>query len=397
MGNFYCKLHLLANFASETDKVLKEFESLILHQNYSPEFVFATKESGVARLVRTTCKAFHSRGSDEAGVASYFNSFLFGKKEKSLLIPFIGNRFNVLYYNAATVYYHRDSMLEFLENWPNPNNLLKAVKEDLSNTVFVAELRALGIVDKLLTGLLWRLIEEKKNILELNPYLFRLKLKLDELGKNASPLLDQVPIFPDLAIHKDGLYDKLFDEINDAESCVLTQQALEVILMGILVILERQCVYQLPGGKYWNAELNLSTIGKNVPTTNKASESDFAILDMLIRAKPNSTIQTLQALTMWMRNDTAAWLNCKSLDEKTFLLDKVRKLAPIVKKKYMEKVISLRKEKEDRLLEKQKLKKESEEKEIMRKINAANSLISLNVKAWASFGRYKQWLKQVRK
>ena len=47
-------------------------------------------------------------------------------------------------------------------------------------------------------------------------------------------------------------------------------------------------------------------------------------------------------------------------------------------------VISLRKEKEDRLLEKQKLKKESEEKEIMRKINAANSLISLNVKAWAS-------------
>ena len=70
MGNFYCKLHLLANFASETDKVLKEVESLILHQNYSPEFVFATKESGVARLVRTMCKAFHSRVSHETGVAS---------------------------------------------------------------------------------------------------------------------------------------------------------------------------------------------------------------------------------------------------------------------------------------------------------------------------------------
>ena len=174
-----------------------------------------------------------------------------------MLITFIGNWFKVLYYNAAAVYYHRDSMLEFLENWPNHNNLLKAVKEDLSNSFFVAELRALGIVNKLLTGPLWRLIEEKKNILELNPNLFRLKLKLDELCKKASPLLDQVSIFPDLAIHKDCLYEKLFDEINDAESCVLTQHALEAILMGILVILERQCVDQLPGGKYWNAEWNL--------------------------------------------------------------------------------------------------------------------------------------------
>ena len=97
-----------------------------------------------------------------------------------MLIPFVGNRFNVLYYNAAAVYYHRDSMLDFLEHWPNPNNLLKAVKEDLSNDIFVAELKALGIIDKLLTGPLWRLIEEKTTILELNSYIFRLKMKLDK-------------------------------------------------------------------------------------------------------------------------------------------------------------------------------------------------------------------------
>ena len=79
MGDVYCKLHLLANFASETNKVLKEFESLILHQNYSPEFVFATKESGVARhiLIYLVRRRNHC------------NSVYW---------------FNVLYYNATTVY-----------------------------------------------------------------------------------------------------------------------------------------------------------------------------------------------------------------------------------------------------------------------------------------------------
>ena len=32
MGNFFCKLHLLVNFASETDKILRELESMILEK-----------------------------------------------------------------------------------------------------------------------------------------------------------------------------------------------------------------------------------------------------------------------------------------------------------------------------------------------------------------------------
>ena len=76
MGNFFCKLHLLANFATETDKVLNSFEKMILSDDYDTVFAFnSAKESSVARLVRTSCKAFHVRGSDECGVASYFNSF----------------------------------------------------------------------------------------------------------------------------------------------------------------------------------------------------------------------------------------------------------------------------------------------------------------------------------
>ena len=133
-------------------------------------------------------------------------------------------------YNAAALYYHKESVLKFLSSWPNPNNLLKAVQEDLSNEVYLAEVRALGIIDKLLTGPLWRLVENCKSILELNPYLLRLKIKLSEFCKDASSLLtpygrifdDQPPI----EYHEDDIYIKLFEDSNNIEFDILTQQAL---------------------------------------------------------------------------------------------------------------------------------------------------------------------------
>ena len=158
MANFFCKLHLLANFATESDKVLNSFENIILSEDNESIYAFNTKECGAARLVRTACKAFEARGSDECGVASYFNSYLAVINEKSMFVPFIGNRFIILFYNAAALYYHKEAVKKFLASWPNPNNLLKAVNEDISNKVYLAEVRALGIINKLLTGPLWRLL-----------------------------------------------------------------------------------------------------------------------------------------------------------------------------------------------------------------------------------------------
>ena len=107
MANVFSKLHLLANFATESDKVLNSFENIILSEDNESIYAFNTKECGAARLVRTACKAFEARGSDECGVASYFNSYLAVINEKSMFVPFISNRFNILFYNAAALYYHK--------------------------------------------------------------------------------------------------------------------------------------------------------------------------------------------------------------------------------------------------------------------------------------------------
>ena len=348
MANYYCKLHLLANFASETDKVLKSFEELLLTDEIEQIFSFKTRESSAARLVRTSCKAFHVRRSDEAGVASYFDSFLNGRGEKSLLVPFIGNRFNILFYNAGAVYYHADAIKEFFKAWPDPNKLLKAVNEDISNNLFWLEHLVLLINNTK---------ENTENILSLNPYLFRLKMKLSEFCNDASSLLLGSTIFNerDIQHNQDVLWESLFKEKTE-EFDVLTQQALEVILHAASIILERQCVDQLPGGKYWHASNSIKICSESVPTTNKASESDFAILDLLIRTKPNISIHGIQAPTMWARNETTEWLNKLTSDQKLVLFDTACANVLKIKEKFKERKIKLILEKKEKLLIKHQLK-----------------------------------------
>ena len=49
---------------------------MVLSDSYESVFAFIIKQSGVAQLVWAACKAFYIKGSDKAGVASYFSSYL---------------------------------------------------------------------------------------------------------------------------------------------------------------------------------------------------------------------------------------------------------------------------------------------------------------------------------
>ena len=53
MGNFFCKLHLLANFATESDKILKDFENAMIIESHENKYAFNTKESNPVKAVNT--------------------------------------------------------------------------------------------------------------------------------------------------------------------------------------------------------------------------------------------------------------------------------------------------------------------------------------------------------
>ena len=368
MANFFCKMHLLPNFAIEVDKTLKIFEDLAL-ESKNTQYALMTKESGASRLVRTAAKAVHPHGSDEAGIASEFISFLKGRGRDLKIVTYRGNRFNILFYDAGALYYHWDDLLELLNDWPNPNRLLLAVKEDMTNDVQKAGARALGIIDKLITGPFRRLIEKKGSILDLTPFLTQMKTKLEVWGIDASPLLRGEPMFSeqDAELHRDVIWEKLFTSSGDVNFETLTQQVLEMCMHSLLLILERLCQDQLPGGKYYTPNESLKKIAANVHKTNKISEADFAILDLLIRKKPNATINSLDALIMWSQNKTLKWLDSIPAKEKSKLLESARKGAKVMAKKFKERKEELIREKSDLLHKKLQEKANKEAKENAKK------------------------------
>ena len=53
-----------------------------------------------------------------------------------------------------------------------------------------------------------------------------------------------------------------------------------VLFHAILIILERQCIDQLPGGKYWNTNDNIKSMVQNVLSTNKMFEGGSGMIDL---------------------------------------------------------------------------------------------------------------------
>ena len=137
MGNFYCKLHLLVNLGKEANKALKLFEHAAT-EGRNPLAFLSSNESGSCRLTRTACEAFHPRGSQTAGVSEYFDVHLSENGVESKLVEFIGNRFYIIFYNSAAVFYHKSHIPDFLFKWPSPNRLLQLVAKDIVEPVYLS-------------------------------------------------------------------------------------------------------------------------------------------------------------------------------------------------------------------------------------------------------------------
>ena len=215
------------------------------------------------------------------------------------LVDYIGNRANILFEGASATFFHLDHISTFVSMLPEPNNLLKAVAEDAQDKLVAAELRALGITHKVITEPLWTAVKTAPNILTLNSTLHELQQKLTQWKEDATPMLEGLSALANVPPVADVLFDHLLEDEPDPEKHAMCLQALELIMCGILQILERQCRDHLPGGKFWEPDDASKTTFKNVPSTNMIGERDFAILDMLVRQKPSARVSSLEALIMY--------------------------------------------------------------------------------------------------
>ena len=176
VNQFFCGLHYLVSLEDQPEACVKVWEEMLYpgqkvgclsHGGYS------NGESGIiTRLVWTVCKSVQEKSCEKSGWFMCFSTYL--KDEFGIasvpLKPFLGNRFNILFVNGLGVYCLYDKLFNFFRRIEQNNKLLDAVYWDLEVVAYRAGCRALGLIEKLIIGSLWKILATENHILNMSKH-----------------------------------------------------------------------------------------------------------------------------------------------------------------------------------------------------------------------------------
>ena len=114
------------------------------------------------------------------------------------------------------------------------NLLLKAVLKDLKNPLYIAGCRALGLIDKVITGPLWRKIKDSSvSVLGMGHVYSELLEKFDSWSLDAQSFIEgSATLERANRIHVDDVWGDL---IADHESNVSTQELLQLLFKAFSI------------------------------------------------------------------------------------------------------------------------------------------------------------------
>ncbi|WAR08394.1 hypothetical protein MAR_018352 [Mya arenaria] len=250
---------VFVNMDNEVDKCLSVFEKIVC---------LGWSESGEARLVRTISKALTMHGCEKSVTGKHFQAYPRNKDKIIQLVTFedIGTITCFVLPEGYTI-------IKMIKILSDPNDLLKS---DIQGQ---------------------REIDRKSNILDLNPLLEIIQLKLEEYSKDSSALLEGETLFP--------------DEFENATIETYTQMTLELATGRMLLILERQVKYQLKCGNYYSQGNNERHRAAAVTITNP---HDIA-----------ASIVCIKSIIMWTNNESSAWIADKTKAERGEIIEQARK------------------------------------------------------------------------
>ena len=203
--------------------------------------------------------------------------------------------------------------------WGTPNELFRAVLNDLREDKYVTCCRALGLVAKFITGPWQRLVESDFTILALNKHFEQGMNRLCQLANNSQLLVsgDAPPLFDAVPLKKDEIFTSLTTSKNDDKE---TAAILEKIISGFITVCNRQLADQLQGGEHYSPSDDLLKQAESCSATNISGERVFGKLDFQLRHAPNSSLDFKEAKIMFQENRTNKWLTSKTPEERTQLI-----------------------------------------------------------------------------
>ena len=155
-----------------------------------------------------------------------------------------------------------------------PNQLLRAVLADIQVPEYIAGCKALGLINKIITGPLWRVLEcNDVSILDMNEWYQQLKSRLDEWACDTMPVLSGKAILYDDFL---PVQDTIFNSSTaSSEYDATVQEILQALFSALPLLASRFVEEHLPGGKYDNPSSQLTTETKSAPKTNVISEKEI--------------------------------------------------------------------------------------------------------------------------
>ena len=151
----------------------------------------------------------YSHGDQKRGKADQWLANLKENNTKDFLISFLHHRFNVIFLLGGAFYFHRENIIEFLKSMESENLLMSSVKQDVNEIVFSVSTRTLGIMEKLVTGPLFRRLSQSAHIFDLNEMWEELLTFLERNAKESSFLMAESTLFSYSLLKKDEMYEKL--------------------------------------------------------------------------------------------------------------------------------------------------------------------------------------------
>lgn len=252
-------------------------------------------------------------------------------------------------------FYHHEDIHYFLCNvHGTPNDLLRAVKYDSEEPLYLAGARVLGLISKFVTSPLWRLIESPGHILDMNVHYHTLVQYLDKtatdecassdfLHRNSSP-------FPTPMNENDNVISKLIKDDEKLDTICLP--LLQSLFRAIKELLSRMIPEHLPKGQFWDLLPDVREQSSSVMKHNKLPEFIFGQLDHLLSSRPNASVLANEAYLMYAFNKTSECLKYLPLEERKRTIENSRKGGREIRKMFKDRL----KEIENKRLEAQRKK-----------------------------------------
>ena len=281
LNSFFCGLHLLVAFAEVSEKCLTEFENAILPHEFDTDTEQSTKsaESRTVHLIRASSKCLSRGGDERSGCYAEFQTYLKSKVKRVRFMRFHGNRFNIIFLMAEMVYFHHLDIIEFFETQHLPSNKLqKAVLWGTKQDLLIACCKVLGLISKLVTAPLWRILESGTHILDMNAHYLKLLEFFEIMSTDASDFVrgNDSP-FDDEYINSDDTYTCLLESNDKVDALCL--QVSQVLFKALHALMEKMLPEHLPGGKYFDVGEEVRNQTKSVIPHNKLPEFAFGVLD----------------------------------------------------------------------------------------------------------------------